>query len=478
MKVLVVGSGAREHAIVWKLATGSAVDTIYCAPGNGGTALIARNLDIRCETEAQCDRLAGWAFSNGIELVIIGPEVPLRHGLADSLMLLQVPVLGPTQAAARIEWSKSWARDFMARHDIPAPGYTVVQGIDTAIEKLRSPETAYPLVLKADGLAAGKGVAVVGSAEEGADALAHLATSHLLDTEATADGAGTGQGAVVLFEEFLRGYEVSALAFTDGKHCAMMPPACDYKRLLDGDEGPITGGMGAYSPTRRIDGALWTLVERDIIQKAVDALASEGTPFRGVIYAGLMITEQGPKVLEFNCRMGDPETQVLLPRLVTPLEEIGLAIADGNLGRVLPLNWSPDVTVGVVLASEGYPTAKSPGVPVRGLGDLSEGVLVFHGGTELEGAISLTADEGGGASPNKGKSLFRSLISREPKPTEILEGEMQLVANGGRILTVVGRGLDIEAARKAAYGDIERITMPGVQYRRDIAAREINATTP
>ncbi len=464
MKVLVVGSGAREHAIVWKLATSPDLLDVYCAPGNGGTAVLAQNLAMGSATEAECDLLAGWAFNNNIDLVIIGPEVPLRHGMADSLMMLGVPVMGPTQAAARIEWSKAWARDFMKRHGIPSPTYEVVEGLETALAKLRSPDTKYPLVLKADNLAAGKGAAVVNDANEAEDAITRMQEMGALPTEASA--------VKVVLEEFLRGFEVSALAFTDGSRVAMMPPTCDYSRLFDGDQGPLTGGIGSYTPTSHVTPELWAQVERDILDKAVEAMASEGVPFKGVLYAGLMLTDEGPKALEFNCRFGDPEAQVILPRLQTPLEEIGLAIADGDLSRVGKIQWSDEAAVGVVMASGSYPFGKAPPVPVTGLGDVEEGVLVFHAGTEAKGMLSL---QGAIPPPARQRSIIGSLFSREPAfsmPEDMrLEGE--IVANGGRILTVVGRGPTLAAARDAAYRNVPRINIPGAQYRTDIALREL-----
>jgi phosphoribosylamine--glycine ligase len=410
-------------------------------------------------TESECDRLAGWAFDNRMDLVIVGPEVPLRHGIADSLMMLGVPVLGPTQTAARLEWSKAWARQFMHRHGIPSPGYEVVEGLDALMDKLRSPDTRYPLVLKADGLAAGKGTAVVTDPMEAETAIAQMQSIEALPTE-------PGRVRVVV-EQYLEGFEVSALAFTDGHNVAMMPPACDYKRLLDGDQGPLTGGMGAYTPTKRVTPELWAWVEQEIILKTVRAMAGEGTPFRGVLYAGLMLTVDGPKVLEFNCRLGDPEAQVLLPRLQTPLEDIALAVASGDLSRAGDIEWSGEAVVGVVLASENYPYGKSAPKPIEGLSEVAEGALVFHAGTELRGYVPVEPEP-----RRQQQSLFRTLFPKHAGQSLSTEGPM-LVASGGRILTVVGRGPTVKQAREVAYESIARVKLPGGQYRKDIAAREL-----
>jgi phosphoribosylamine--glycine ligase len=273
----------------------------------------------------------------------------------------------------------------------------------------------------------------------------------------------------VVLEEYLRGTEVSALAFTDGERVSMMPPACDYKRLRDADQGPMTGGMGAYAPTGLVTPEMWQLIEKEVIQRAVDGLRSEGIKYKGVIYAGLMLTGDGPKALEFNCRFGDPEAQVILPLLQTPLEDIAQAVARGDLSQAGPIKWSGEAAVGVVVASEHYPTGKSPSVPVTGLDALEEGVLVFHSGTQAQGNISIRPDE---LSPVKRGSVLRSLFSREPELPAPGSFDMLLLATGGRLMTVVATAPTIADARQKVYSNLPRIKIAGSRYRTDIGERE------
>ncbi len=465
MEILVVGAGGREHAIVWKLVASDGVGTVYCAPGNGGTALIAQNVAQEISTESECDHLAHWAYDNKVDLVIVGPEAPLKYGIVDTLMMFGVPVLGPTMAAAKLEWSKSWAHDFMKRHDIPSPEYVVVEGVEAALEKLRAADTTYPLVMKADGLAGGKGAAVVRNADEAEEAISTMQEIGALPPDKSS--------AKVVFEEYLEGIEVSALAFSDGRNVAIMPPVCDYKRLLDGDQGPFTGGMGAYTPTKLVTPELWAQVERDILGKAVTGMLKEGIPYRGVLYAGLMLTEQGPKVLEFNCRFGDPETQVLLPRLKTPLEKIALAIAKGGLSEAGEIEWDTQATVGVVMASENYPLGMAASQKLGGLTEIDPGVLVFHSGTLLRGSkpVNPVARQTSGQG-----SIIGTLFGRKSgSTTSHLNTDYlapKISATGGRILTVVASGSTVAAAREIVYRNVERIKIEGTQYRRDIGERE------
>jgi phosphoribosylamine--glycine ligase len=424
MKVLLIGSGAREHAIAWKLSQSPRLGELYTAPGNAGTARLGSgNVSVNASDVPAVVELAKELRA---DLVVVGPEDPLARGLVDRLAVEGIPALGPTQAAARIEYSKSFSKELMLRHGIPTASARVFDSRTDA--RIYAESLSGGAVVKADGLTAGKGVFVCDSPEDVAAAI-----EKIIGPEAA---FGTS-GARVVIEERLEGREVSAMAFTDGVTVAPMPFACDYKRIGDGDEGPNTGGMGAYSPPPWLDEALEPVIHETITEAAVAAMMEEGAPYRGVLYPGLMITKDGPHVLEFNCRLGDPEAQVLLPRLTSDLLEICLAIAGNSLSDA-EIEWSTDASVGVVMASGGYPGEYATGCEISGLNSLEDDVLVFHAGTKL-------TDDG------------------------------RVLTNGGRVLTVVALGRTLTEARAKAYRNVQRIHFTNAYYRRDIAAPAQNA---
>jgi phosphoribosylamine--glycine ligase len=415
---LVIGQGAREHALAWKLAQSPSVRTLFVAPGNGGTAAIATNVGLSV-TDAQ--HLAEWAADHAIDLTVVGPEVALAAGVVDVFQARGLRIFGPTRAAARLETSKAFAKAFMARHGIPTAKYVQCAGALQAREYLTAqPEDRFPLVLKADGLAAGKGVRIVRDRAEALEALA---------------GAQPGVAtSSFLVEEYLEGFEVSCLALSDGTHVRPLAAAHDYKRAFDGDRGPMTGGMGAYSPVPDVDA--WSgMVLHSILEPTIAGMAAEGAPYAGILYAGVMLTAQGPRVLEFNARFGDPETQVLLPRWEDDLLEVLLATADGRLAGVPPFQWSTDATCGVVLATAGYPDQPATGGIIQGLATVDPDALIFHGATRAPGG-----EEGA------------------------------CMAGSGRILTVVARGATLDAARRRAYAASREVSWPGCWCREDIGA--------
>ena len=415
MDVLVVGSGGREHTLCWSLARSPRLGELFCAPGNAGTAGLATNLSIAAD---DLDGLVTAATEHGVYLVVVGPEVPLAGGLADRLQERGVPVFGPSAASARIESSKAWTKELLGRIGVPTPSADIVR-----VEGEAGPildRSTYPLVLKADGLAAGKGVSIVGDRAEAGAVLDDLLVRRSL-------GAAAER---VLIEEYVEGRELSVLAFCDGERLAVMPAARDYKRAFDGNLGPNTGGMGAYSRPSPATPALLDKVESEILKPVVRALADAGTPFRGVLYAGLMVTERGPVVLEFNCRFGDPETQVILPLLESDPLDVMTAVAEGRLSPEA-VRWHEGVACGVVLASNGYPGSYATGRPIEGLSAAAEDALVFHSGT-----------------------------TRAPDGT--------VLTDGGRVLTVVGRGPDVEEARRRAYGGLSALRFEGCRYRTDV----------
>jgi phosphoribosylamine--glycine ligase len=425
MNVLIVGSGAREHAIAWKLRQSPRLTDLFVAPGNAGTAAIAHNLNTRAN---DIDGICATAKQHRADLVIVGPEEPLARGLVDRLMSEGIAAFGPTQSAARIESSKAFSKQLLTEHGIPTAEARTFANRHDARAYVQS--LAGPSVVKADGLAAGKGVFVCDSEDEALDAI-----EALMGEESMFGSAGR----TIIVEERLSGREVSAHAFTDGRTIAPMPFACDYKRARDHDEGPNTGGMGAYSPPLWLDEAIEPYIHDNITEAAVQAMMQEGAPYKGVLYPGLMVTTQGPKVLEFNCRFGDPETQVLLPRLKSDLLQICLAVADGTLADA-EVDWSTDACVGVVMASGGYPEDYETGFPIAGLGAVEPDVLVFHAGTA-------TADGG------------------------------EVVTAGGRVLTVVATAPTLQDARSKAYSNVQYIHFSRAQYRRDIAAPSQDART-
>ena len=417
LKILVVGGGAREHTLVWKLAQSPKVEEIYAAPGNAGTAQIAHNVDI---SPTDIESLAKAAQEQGIDLVIVGPEAPLADGIADRFQGIGIPVFGPTKKATEIESSKVFAKELMQKYNIPCARSATFSDYEQAREYIQ--QQTPPIVVKADGLAAGKGVTVANSVPEALAALDNTMQSR-------AFGAA---GDRVLIEECLAGKEMSAFAFTDGAGVIPMVAACDYKRVYDEDEGPNTGGMGSYSPPHFLNPILARTVKEAIMEPAVKAMAQENRPYQGVLYGGLIVTSEGPKVLEFNARFGDPEAQVTLPLLKTDLVDIMLAVINGNLSQE-NVEWSEDACVGVVMASAGYPGSYNTGFPVTGLDNLDSDILVFHAGTKI------------GAEPG------------------------HVLTSGGRVLTVVANGRTIAEAREKVYSNLPRIHFEGCHYRKDIA---------
>ncbi|MEA1083540.1 phosphoribosylamine--glycine ligase [Sphingomonas sp. CD22] len=417
MNVLLLGSGGREHALAWKLAQSALLDTLYAAPGNPGVARHATCVALDATDHAAVvDFVAG----HDVGLVVIGPEAPLVDGLADTLRAAGVPVFGPGKAAAQLEGSKGFTKDLCRRADIPTAGYVRV-GARAEAEAALASTFSYPVVIKADGLAAGKGVVIATSEAEAAAAFDAM----------FADG-----DAPVVLEEFLDGEEASLFVLTDGVALLPFGSAQDHKRVGEGDTGPNTGGMGAYSPAPVLTPELERRAIDEIVAPTVKALAEDGTPFSGVLYAGLMLTATGPKLIEYNARFGDPEAQVLMPRFEGDLVETMLAVADGRLGDMPAAGFADAAAMTVVLAAAGYPRTPKAGGTIRGI-DAAEatGAIVFQAGTRLEGDT--------------------------------------LVASGGRVLAVTAMGADIRAARDAAYRGVDAIDFADGFCRRDIGWREL-----
>ena len=421
MKVLVIGNGGREHALIWKLAQSRHVGTLYCTPGNAGIAQHARCVPIASN---DIPSILKFSKETQIDLTVVGPELPLTLGLTDVFHAEGLSVVGPTQAAARIESSKVFAKEFMQRHRIPTAPAAIFSEPDAAEDYIR--RHGAPIVVKADGLAAGKGVVVAQTETEALQAVESMMRQRVF-------GEAGGQ---VILEDRLEGEEATLLVLTDGKTVIPMVPSQDHKRIFDNDQGPNTGGMGAYSPIPILTNALIEKILREVVEPAVTGMANEGCPYQGVLYVGLMLTSVGPKVLEFNARFGDPEAQVVLPRLETDLVEILEALVKGRLNQI-KVQWDSRASVCVVLASKGYPGKAEMGIPITGLQKVEAlgDVIVFHAGTDLK--------------------------------------DGQMITAGGRVLGVTARGENLAAAREKAYEAVSRIRFDGMQFRRDIAKKPL-----
>ena len=423
MNVLVLGSGGREHALAWAIAKSPRLDSLFVAPGNGGTATIAKNVPLDMN---DADAVIGFARSENIDLVVVGPEAPLVAGVADAIRAAGIAVFGPGAQGARLEGSKSFSKEFMLAHGLPTARYKKCTSQDEAMDYLH--EVGAPIVVKADGLAAGKGVVVAGDMEEAEEAV----------RDCFAGDFGEA-GSVVVIEEMLEGPECSMLAFLSEGKALAMPCAQDHKRAFDGDLGPNTGGMGVYSPVPCVTPELEAAMQ-EIMQNAAAATAKEfDDAYTGVLYGGFMLTAEGPKLLEFNARFGDPETQVIMPRLESDALEAFYMVATGKLDA-LDLRWADQVAVCVVLASDGYPGSYEKGKVILGIEEAEEldGVTVFHAGT------AFNQDD-------------------------------ELVTNGGRVLNVVALADTFEDARELAYEACDKINFEGKQYRHDIALRALEA---
>ncbi|WP_334077724.1 phosphoribosylamine--glycine ligase [Paenibacillus sanfengchensis] len=423
MDILVIGGGGREHAICWALAKSPKARRIYCAPGNAGIGQIAEIVPIQVH---EFERLTSFAREKKVDLVVVGPDDPLVDGIVDAFEAEGIPVFGPRKNAALIEGSKTFMKDLLKKYDIPTAAYEKFEDYEQALAYLRT--QAVPIVIKADGLAAGKGVTVAFTREDAEQALRQIMVDKVFGES----------GSQVVIEEFLAGQEMSILSFVDGETVRPMAAAQDHKQVYDGDKGPNTGGMGTYSPLPHIADSIIEEAIETIIKPTAKAMVQEGRPFRGVLFAGLMITPDGkPKTIEFNARFGDPETQVVLPRLKSDLLEIFLAAVNGTLAEA-EIEWSDEAAVCVILASGGYPASYPKGLPIMGL-DAAESDasgLVFHAGTAKN-----EADE--------------------------------WVTNGGRVLGVVGLGKGIAEARERAYASAEKIRFEGMHNRTDIAAKAL-----
>lgn len=419
MKVLVVGSGGREHALCWKIAQRPDTE-VYVAPGNIGMVDVATLVNIKVDDIAG---LVDFAKAEGIDLTVVGPELPLTLGIVDAFQEAGLACFGPNKAAAKLEGSKAFSKELMKKYGIPTAAFDTFTDVEKA--KAFVDEIGVPCVVKADGLAAGKGVIICMTREEADKAIEDMLTDH-----AFGDASAT-----IVIEEYMVGPEVSVLAFADGKYVLPMVSAQDHKRIFDGDKGPNTGGMGAYSPAPVYTEALSAEVNKTIIEPTIAAMAAEGTPFTGILYTGLMLTEKGPRVLEYNVRFGDPETQPIMVRMKSDIVALFQACVDGKLDEAT-LEWHDEAAVCVIMASGGYPASSEKGVPIHGLDDIAaEEAIVFHSGTA--------------------------------------EKDGEIVTNGGRVLGVTAKDATIKGAIDKAYAAVEKINFDHMQFRRDIGARAL-----
>lgn len=422
MKVLVVGSGGREHALIWKISQSSIVDKIFCAPGNGGIAKQAECVDIKAD---DIEALKTFVFREGIELTVVGPEAPLVRGIVDEFEKSNLKIFGPNKKAAQLEGSKVFAKKIMKKYGVPTAEFEVFENCQEAVSYIES--KSMPIVVKADGLAAGKGVFVCKTKEEAVDAVKKIMEQKIFGEA----------GERIVIEKCLEGEEASILAFTDGEHIKLLPSSQDHKAIYDGDKGPNTGGMGAYSPAPIVKEDMLPLIEKDIIKRTIDGLWKEGIPYKGILYAGLMIKDGKPKVLEFNVRFGDPETQAILPRMETDIVQSIMATIDRGLDGV-NCRWKKESCVCVVLASGGYPGSYEKGKVINGLDNLkdSQNIAVFHAGTKR-------AESG------------------------------ELVTNGGRVLGISALGEDIKRAIDNAYAAVGSLNFENMYYRKDIGQKAL-----
>lgn len=420
MRLLVIGGGGREHTLVWKIAQSPLVEKIYCAPGNGGIRQLAECVPI---SEKEIDRLVKFADEKQIDLTVVGPERPLALGIVDAFQNQGLQIFGPSRKAAELESSKAYAKFVMQKYGIPTATATIFDSYDAALRYVQSHEL--PLVVKADGLAAGKGAVVCSSLEEAGEALRKIMVQQIFGDA----------GKKVIIEDFLKGQEVSVLAFTDGVHILPLVPAQDHKRIFDGDEGPNTGGMGAYAPAGLVHDKMLATIRQRILEPTIKGMALEDRPYRGVLYAGLMITRQGPKVIEFNCRFGDPETQAILPLLKNDIVPLLLACSNGQLDQAT-IEHLAQHAVCVVMASGGYPGKYETGKRILGLDRrFDDGVLLFHSGTRYV--------------------------------------DSQYVTAGGRVLGITAVAPTLREAIKQAYRAVGKIAFDGAYYRKDIGYKAL-----